>query len=474
MKLFGGFGGARSYGTAKKQIKEEKTRPAEDAPRKRTPAELAEIERIIAAYQKKKRKRRLIALAVIVLLALFVFAAYKIIVRPPDIVQPTIRPDASDSPEAPGTAEPTHTQRPSPTPGETTDPSDTSDPEAGATAEPVVKTRRSGVYTALIVGREQSFGNTDTLMVAVYDSNNGKLNVLSIPRDTCANVTSNPALSETKKINSVFARAKIDGLKDAVSTIVGFPIDCYVSVGVNGFVHLVDTIGGVYFDVPYYMDYDDPTQDLHIHFDKGYQYLNGTEAIKVVRWRQNNDGSNYGDIARINNQQNFLKTVLRQCLSWTNLKNNLSDYVDIFHDYVSTDLSSGNMLWYAQQVLKMSMDDIHFYTLPVKASDNIRGFSYGTILLDDWMKLVNEIFPVYDQPITLDDVDIITRDSAGNLYATSGSIKGGYDSFLDYNDYIRRLKEWNEQQAKKAAEEAAKKAAEEAARAAENTEKEAD
>ena len=89
MKLFGGFGGARSYGTAKKQIKEEKKQSAtEDAPRKRTPEELAEIERIIAAYQKKKRKRRLIALAVIVVLALCGFIAWKSIVRPPDIVQP--------------------------------------------------------------------------------------------------------------------------------------------------------------------------------------------------------------------------------------------------------------------------------------------------------------------------------------------------------------------------------------------------
>lgn len=457
MKLFGGFGGARSYGTAKKQIKEEKKQSdTNSAPRKRTPEELAEIERIIAAYQKKKRRRRFIALVVIAILAFCGFATYKNVVRPPDIVQPTFRPDVTGSPkpsETP-TKPPKPTSSAEPTAGPTEPPELTPEP----TPESKIKTRRSGVYTALLVGREQSYANTDTLMVAVYDSNAGSVNVLSIPRDTCANVSSDPSISETKKINSVYARSKIDGLKDAVSDIVGFPIDCYVSVGINGFIHLVDTIGGVYFDVPYYMDYDDPTQDLHIHFNSGYQYLNGTDAMKVCRWRQNNDGSNYGDIARINTQQSFLKTVLRQCLSWQNLKNNLSDYVDIFHDYVNTDLSTGNMLWYAQEILKLDMDDIHFYTLPVKASDVIRGFSYGTILLDDWMELLNEIFPVYDQPITLDDVDIITRDSSGNLYATSGSIKGGYDSFLDYNDYIRRLKEWNEQQAKKAAEEAARNA----------------
>ena len=55
------------------------------------------------------------------------------------------------------------------------------------------------------------------------------------------------------------------------------------------------------------MDYDDPLQDLSIHFPKGMRHLDGAEALKVVRFRHNNDGTGYGseDVGRMATQQNF-------------------------------------------------------------------------------------------------------------------------------------------------------------------------
>ena len=445
MKLFGGFHGARDKGAAKKRIREpqeetaSKVTPSEESAEEtvRTPEEQAKIDDIIAAYQKKKRTRRLIALGVAAVLIIGGVIVWKSTVKAPDVVQPTAKPSPSAS-AAP---------KPSKNPGQDpNDPQETEEPEP--TEEPVKERERlENVHTFLLVGREQSYGNTDTLMVGIYNEDEKTVNVVSIPRDTCANVESNPNYNETKKINAVYARADMEGLIEAMSDIVGFPIDCYVSVGVNGFVNLVNTIGGIYFNVPHYMNYDDPTQDLHIHFSPGEQYLNGYDAIKVVRWRQNNDGTNYGDIDRINTQQNFLKAVIKQCLSWSNLKNNLSDYVDIFNEYVKTDLTAGNMLWYAQEVLKLDMDNIHFYTMPADYSVNIRGFSYGLVHVDEWLEMLQEHFVVYDQPITLDDLDLISKDANGNLYATSGEIKGGMDSFLDSRDYLRRLEEWNNSRA---------------------------
>ena len=236
-------------------------------------------------------------------------------------------------------------------------------------------------------------------------------------------------------------------MKAAISDITGFPIDCYVSVGVNGFIQLVNTIGGVTFNIPHNMNYDDPTQNLHIHFNAGEQFINGYDAIKVVRWRQNNDGTNYGDIDRIQTQQNFLKTVLKQCLSLSNLVTNLDDYIQIFQDNVKTDLTTGNMTWFAKEVLKLKMENVHFYTMPSNYSDMISGFSYGTILVDEWLEMLNEHLNVYDQPITLEDLDIISRDENGKLYATSGEIRGGMESFLTMEQYMRMLREWQSSQA---------------------------
>ncbi len=400
----------------------------------RTPEEEAEIEEIIADYQKKKRRRRIIVLAVLAALVIGGFVLWKSLVKPPEIVQPTAKP----------TAEPTA----KPTVKPTVKPED---PEVTPTEEPVEtpppeRMRRENVYTIMLVGRDQGLGNTDTIMVGVFDVDAGTVNVVSIPRDTCANVESDPNKTETKKISGVYSRADFDGLRDAVSDMVGFPIDCYVSVSVNGFVQLVNTIGGVTFNVPHYMNYDDPTQNLHIHFSPGEQYLDGYDAIKVVRWRQNNDGTNYGDIDRINTQQEFLKTVFKKCLSLENLVTNLDDYIKIFQEYVKTDLSTGNMTWFAKEILKLKTEDIHFYTMPSNYNDSIGGFSYGTVLVDEWLAMLNETFNPYDQPIELEDVDLIYRDENGTLCATSGEIKGGMESFLTMEQYLRMLRQWNEYQ----------------------------
>ena len=472
MKLFGGFSGNRSKHGKKNPIPEETKEKIpqkaavratrEDEPREdkipkaseeeareevpaavpengggeetekeivfRTPEQEAEIEEIIAAYQKKKRRRRLIILAVLVALIAGGLILWKSMVRPPEIIQPTAAPTAT-----PAAARPTATPQagtdatPEPTPEET---------------PPPERMRRENVYTVMLVGRDQGLGNTDTIMVAVLDTEAGTADVVSIPRDTCANVESDPLKNETKKISGVYSRTGFDGLRDAVSDMMGFPIDCYVSVNINGFIQLVNTIGGVVFNVPHFMNYDDPTQNLHIHFNAGEQYLDGYDAIKVVRWRQNNDGTNYGDIDRINTQQEFLKTVFKKCLSLDKLVSNLDDYIKIFQDNVKTDLTTGNITWFAKEFLKLKTENIRFYTMPSNYTDMIYGFSYGTILVDEWMEMLNEHLNPYDQPIELEDVDLIYRDENGELCATSGEVNGGMESFLRMEDYVRRLNEW--------------------------------
>ena len=48
-------------------------------------------------------------------------------------------------------------------------------------------------------------------------------------------------------------------------------------------------MGGVYYDVPRNMNYDDPYQDLHIHQTKGYRLLSGSDVMQVLRYRHDTD-----------------------------------------------------------------------------------------------------------------------------------------------------------------------------------------
>ena len=454
MKIFGGFGGKHLHGreteaavpepealspTAAPEDQPSKADaaqepagvPLEEAPEEtvRTPEEQAEIDEMIRRYQHKKHVRRWVIIGVIAAILAAGYILYKSTVKPPAIVQPS--PPISSSP-TPG--------QPSSTP--TDAPEESPEPTEG----PEIRERVENVYSLLILGRDQGNGNTDTLMICHFDANKGELNILSIPRDTCANVDSDEKKNETKKISGIYARAGVEGVMEAAGDIIGAPIDGYVMVSLNGFVQLVDTIGGIDFNVPYYMNYDDPTQDLHIHYNSGMQHLSGYDAVRVVRWRQNNDGTNYGDIARIENQQNFLTAVAKKCMNLSNLTSNLGEYIKIFESNVKTNLTNGNLLWFGQQLLSIGTDNIHFYTIPSNYNDSIRGFSYGTILVEEWMEMLNEHFNVYNMPLEQADVDIISRDAGGNLYATSGEIKGGMSSFLSMDDYIKRLEAWNRQQ----------------------------
>lgn len=150
--------------------------------------------------------------------------------------------------------------------------------------------RRENTYTILVVGRDRVGLNTDTIMVAMMDCDAGEINVVSIPRDTLVNVD-----WSVKKVNSIYGALGTEGLLDGISDLLGFRVDNYVIVNTYVFQALVDAIGGVYYDVPIYMYYDDPNQDLHISLAPGYQWLSGYQAEQVVRFRQNNDGTGYPD-----------------------------------------------------------------------------------------------------------------------------------------------------------------------------------
>lgn len=102
----------------------------------------------------------------------------------------------------------------------------------------------------------------------------------------------------------------METLKKYVSGVLGFEVDGYVLVDLDAFIQIVDLVGGVYFDVPQSMYYNDPTQNLYINLAPGYQLLDGKQAMGLVRYRSYAQA----DIQRISVQQEFLQALAKQCL----------------------------------------------------------------------------------------------------------------------------------------------------------------
>ena len=258
--------------------------------------------------------------------------------------------------------------------------------------------RKGGFYTILLSGLDDDNGGSDTNILMAVDTVNGYVYGASIPRDSKAIIG-----GKAHKINYAYNKGGTALLASTVSEQLGIPVDYTVCVNLQGFTALVDAIGGVDFDVPINMDYDDPIQNLIIHFKKGMQHLSGADALRVVRFRHNNDGTGYGseDLGRMQTQQKFLKAVAKKMLSFENLISNPRKYAEIFGQYVDTDLSVTDLAWFGMQVLGMGVDKIDFSTLP-----NEWKYPYIYLDPDETLALVNTYLNPYVEDRTAEDLNL--------------------------------------------------------------------
>ena len=293
-------------------------------------------------------------------------------------------------------------------------------------------------YTVLIMGRDTGGGgNTDTMLLASYDVTNQKVTVMSIPRDTMVNVP-----WDVKKINSVYSwyGGGDEGVKAVykeIAQLVGFEPDYQVVVEWDAIGEIVDAMGGVYFDVPYNMNYHDPYQDLVIEQAKGYRLLTGDDAMQVIRWRHNDDGIGYpnADLGRIQTQQNFLKEVIKQLLQVKNVTK-IGEFAQVFQNNVQTDMAFQEMLWFGQQAVMggLSMENVSFVTMPNKIasaysptvskvySQNMYQ-SYVVPKANDLLELVNNSLSPFVEKSTLSDLDIMSVNRDGSVSSSAGYVE---------------------------------------------------
>ena len=270
---------------------------------------------------------------------------------------------------------------------------------SAASSEPApVKERKDDFFTILVSGTDDGNGCADTNILVGFDAKNQAITCVSIPRDTGVYID-----GKSQKVNAAYGKGGMALLADTVSDALGIPVDFTVEVSLEAFVKLVDEIGGVDFYVPLNMNYDDPYEDLHIHFSKGTQHLNGRDALKVVRFRHNNDGSGYGteDIGRIGTQQAFLKTVFQKMLA---NPQKITGYVKIFSEYVKTDLAVSELAWFGEQAILMGLDKLSFATLPGEWSGRLNRW---VIDPEAALTLINSGLNPYVADRTLDHLHLV-------------------------------------------------------------------
>lgn len=145
-----------------------------------------------------------------------------------------------------------------------------------------------------MLGQNSDLGQTltDTIICVGYNPESQKAFLLSIPRDTFVGNNIENAKPQDK-INCLYSEKNPQKILDKVSELTGLNIEYYVKIDNKALIELVDVIGGVEFEVPIDMNYDDKSQGLHIHLKKGVQIIDGKKAEQLLRFRHNNNGSSY-------------------------------------------------------------------------------------------------------------------------------------------------------------------------------------
>ena len=215
---------------------------------------------------------------------------------------------------------------------------------------------------------------TDSIMIASYNPKTQEASLLSIPRDTYVGRKDKDIASQnylaSYKMNAVYRNGtNIPETVECVSELTGLDLQYYILIDTDAVIELVDTIGGVTFNVPIDMDYDDPTQDLHIHLKAGEQLIDGEKAEQLLRFRHNNDGTSYpkeygdNDIGRMRTQREFIQETMKQLLKVENIFK-ITELIDIVANNVKTNLDFNVVKDYVPYAVNFNAENLETGTLP--------------------------------------------------------------------------------------------------------------
>ena len=194
----------------------------------------------------------------------------------------------------------------------------------------------------------------------------------------------------------------------------GTPVDFYAHLNLDGFVNIVNAIGGVDVYIQEDMHYEDILQDppLKIHLNKGMQHLDGKKAEQFIRFRY---GYAAADIARIDAQKIFMTAFLKKLLSFEGVAN-IDKLISEVSKNLTTNIEFDDAGFFATNALGLDFNKIVMLTMP-GWSLYIDGGSYYSVDKDMLIQYVNEYLNKYTTPLT-EEFFCATEAGPGTNYTT--------------------------------------------------------
>jgi len=278
---------------------------------------------------------------------------------------------------------------------------------------------------------------TDTIILASIRPSDGKVALLSIPRDLSVSI---PGYG-WRKINNVNHYGELnnpgngaDETKKFMEDLLDTNIDYYVRVDFSGFEKLIDELGGidVYVDNAF-TDTEFPDDNYGyqtISFPQGWQKMNGTTALNYARSRHGNNGEG-SDFARSQRQQKVIKAIKDKVLSVNTLINplKLNSLFEAYQTNVSTNIKLSEIPAFAK--LAKKIDDEKLHTMILDNSPD--GLLYSTMVNGAYLLVPkDESFYEIQQVVAhiFDDQKSLERDERPTVEIRNGTPINGlaYDT----------------------------------------------
>ncbi|HLR80892.1 MAG TPA: LCP family protein [Bacillota bacterium] len=260
-------------------------------------------------------------------------------------------------------------------------------------------------------------GRTDTLMVATFSPNDEKLKLLSIPRDTLVDIAGRHTQD---KINHAYAYG---GKYMAIQTVENFldiPIDYYATVDFDGFIDIVDILGGITVDVPF--DFEQktmPPNSRMLQFYEGPMELDGTHALAFARMRK---ADPRGDIGRNERQQEVIKGIIDKAVSLKTITK-INDLAYEIGENVETNMKVSEGLAFFNEYKDFQTSNIDKLDLKTEPQ-RLNGVSYQIVdeeSLEETKQILKQHLEILDTPSSLSDQEEGAEEEEGMTEAEENS-----------------------------------------------------
>ena len=237
-------------------------------------------------------------------------------------------------------------------------------PQSPAPQAPLVQTGK-GIQTILVLGSDQRPGDptwrTDVIMVAVIDKELQKVVVVSIPRDMWVESTDPELASKINTFDYWGEQWKPGGGAELLGRVIdeqfGIPIDLYAKLRFEGFVRIVDGLGGIDIDVPCALYDIKPAENIYLNLQPGRYHFDGAQTLAYVRSRAQG-----GDLSRVDRQQQVL-LALRSRFQVRKLVSQIPSLYTTLKDTVDTNIGLLNAIQLARLAYDLDASEVEILSL---------------------------------------------------------------------------------------------------------------